>query len=389
MLENTTLKDASSPCENDIDALVSNLDITKYTLELTTRCNLRCTYCRKSQDYFDGGCDMDSATVQKILRSITRTPGAQVCVNGHGESTIYPRWEYYSAELIRSGAYTMIISNLAKKFSDDELYVLSHFTCIEVSVDTYDPELFAQMRRGASLQRVLENMRSIRSFAERENRKSPNFSWSCVLSDKNIGTMNKYFQLGMAMGVMNFNICNLTKYPDLPGTLALLHPAQMDPAMLSEVTTHFMRSVHEATDAGARVIITPGLSESISAVLEAWCAQQPIPDFVNPERSDLLQFNVDITPGMTRQCLDPWQMVLVQESGGVAPCCVDTAIDTLDTSESLDEVFNNDAFVRRRKSLLTGRLPKKCMQCTARRPASVKEFRRDVAAFLQRPTEGV
>jgi hypothetical protein len=325
---------------------------------------------------------MSTATIHKVVQCTAANAPLEVCVNGHGETTVFKGWEDQCRELLHKGARIMFISNFAKTFSDPEIDVLSRFSLIELSIDTADETLFAQLRRGGSMQRLLHTMTAVRQRAAHLHLPGPKFIWSCVVTDLNIGTMDRYFQLGLAMGVRSFTLCNLTKYPDAPGTIALRHPAQMEPERLSEATRSFVAAVKRAQSAGAQVTIASGLSDSISAVLSAWAGGQPIPSYAPSDTQQEIHFSESVGEGMTRDCLDPWNVAMVQQNGKVAPCCVDGPIDSLDDYDSLDTLFNAEPFQKRRYQLLSGELSRSCAQCSNRPLIRAVEFRQKVSAHL-------
>src|SRR5438094_849391 len=140
------------------DLLVS-LPAREVRLSLTTRCNLRCVYCAVSQSTYQGTdmtTDMAHQATAAIL-SIARDHRLRaVHVNGHGETTFVQGWVDVCRPLLDENLPLMIITNLAKVFSTEELELLGQMDSIAVSVDTADPELLRRLRRKVDLNRIIE-----------------------------------------------------------------------------------------------------------------------------------------------------------------------------------------------------------------------------------------
>ena len=69
--------------------------------------------------------------------------------------------------------------------------------------------------------------------------------------------------------------------------------------------------------------------------------------------------------GETRDCLDPWNTVLLQANGDVALCCWSKAVGNLHGS-SLSEVLRGEKARELRRTLLSGELIDDCRNCPAR-----------------------
>jgi MoaA/NifB/PqqE/SkfB family radical SAM enzyme len=84
-------------------------------LEFTSRCNLACAYCETSlPQYRSLGKDMDPTALNAIIDYLIEHKPSSVCVNGHGETTIYKDWHKYCNRLLDHGIPLGIITNLAK-----------------------------------------------------------------------------------------------------------------------------------------------------------------------------------------------------------------------------------------------------------------------------------
>lgn len=158
--------------------------LRRVMLELTTRCNLRCTYCAVSHpDYRPKDLSFDA---RAVASSVAWLRPHEVQISGHGETTIADGWLELARDLLELGYPLSITSNLAKRLRDDEVEALARFASITVSCDSPDPETFAAIRRGGRLEKVEENLARIARAADPDPRKRPYIALNCVLSDRNV-----------------------------------------------------------------------------------------------------------------------------------------------------------------------------------------------------------
>lgn len=186
-------------------------------LDLTTRCNLRCTYCAVSQPFY-AGVDMAPQLMDRLLAAVPKIGrDPQIAVNGHGETTYLKDWHIFCQKLIAQGARLNIITNLAKVYEQAEIETLAGMEIVQVSLDTLDDELLQNVRRRVNARRILGNLRAIKAAAARLGRRDrPVLSISCGLYDRNTPLLLDLVRGLMEFDVQNFTFWNLVKYPDLP-----------------------------------------------------------------------------------------------------------------------------------------------------------------------------
>ena len=385
-------------------------------LELTSKCNLRCTFCAVSQPTYKGR-HLETDSVEQIIAGLVeRRPGV-VTVNGHGETTVYRDWHLYCDRLLDAGIPLHIISNFGRPFSDKELDTLSRFKDIEISCDSHEPETFAILRRGAELPTLLDNIARLRATAATAGRRPPLLSFSCVVSDVNVLGMPEYASFCREMGVRFVNFCNLTKYPDLPDVINPSHVTAMPAERLPEALAALEEAFRRLDAAGIEFRYQEGLLETlrerVGAVPSAAPRRHapppesaPPPAFAPPPDETApgpeppaeiaaaeppaepepppapVRYTTAGREGMTRDCLDPWRFLLIQANREVMPCCWHRPIHSLGASQPLGEVFNNTRMKRLRLELLTGELPDDCRTCPTRGWTPVAKLREKAWRYL-------
>jgi hypothetical protein len=91
-----------------------------------------------------------------------------------------------------------------------------------------------------------------------------------------------------------------------------------------------------------------------------------------------------LSPGMTRNCLDPWQYVEFRPNGDVGPCCA-RVIGNL-SSESLGDILNGPTARQLRSDLLHGRPDLICRECGLKSEISPPELSKKIRSLFDKVT---
>ena len=128
-------------------------------IELTRHCNLLCPMCRVA------GQVSPSQTMNEDLFSRVESelfPTADMIdLRGWGESLILPEFENRARRAAQYGAALRVISNMSFRRDDiiDLLGELGFY--VGISIDSADPKLLAELRRGARLELIERNLRRL------------------------------------------------------------------------------------------------------------------------------------------------------------------------------------------------------------------------------------
>jgi len=345
-------------------------------IEFTSRCNLRCVYCHKSQPDAGNGSDLPDEVLEKAVAYAISHPTSRICVNGNGETTLRKNWDYYCDRILEKNVNLGIITNLSKEFTDKELSTLCRFKSIEVSCDTADPALFRKLRRGAELERLLQNMSLIKSAALRENRPPPLFSWSCVLSDQNVFNLDDYVILAMEHGVQSFCLCNLIKHPEVNGVLSVKHITELPDDKFIEAAQIVMKTVGILIKSAIKFHGIHGLMQTI---LRRYKAMASSGETMTVTGEGL----VSAQPrGHTRDCVEPWQNMFIRSNSSVSPCCSIERDLFIDGNSDIEALFNSEFYLQLREGLLTGNLCPSCRNCTGAEWMPIEEYQNKIQRLL-------
>jgi molybdenum cofactor biosynthesis enzyme MoaA len=355
-------------------------------LELTSNCNLRCTYCPVSQpDY--AGKDMGPELVDRMFAELRTRKVEMVCLNGHGETTMLPGWQQKVGGFVEHFPVSMT-TNLSKVYSEDELLTLARFKSINVSLDTADARALRQVRRSVDLDRIIANIALIRERAARIGAPGPNLHIFCTVHDQNALHVEELARLAVSLKAHAVQFTRLVKYRDVEGATNV-HPV----STMSEADRHKAR---EAIDGARALLEENGISvtfwgnalETIRSEELSAAAGNGIGNGDANGHADGHQpggGNLNAPPStheeeeeadLSKACLDPWVFTQIQADGSVFPCCAHSPVGTVGGDHTLGSVLNNDTVRHVRRGLLLGRLDPECATCTTRKPVERSELRR-------------
>lgn len=325
---------------------------------------------------------MDEDSLAAIMDALPARKPRIVSISGHGETTIYKNWHLHCRRMLDMGLPLHLISNFCKTLSSDELETLTCFKSIEISCDTNDHQLFSQLRRGGDLKSLLSNVNRLRGMAAKMNRTIPSLSFSCVVSDRNVLHLMEYVRFGHSVGVGHFNFCNLTRYPGIDGALNPGHVTRMPPELLKKADETLTRVFDFLRRLEIPFFVQQGLQDSIREKLSNLEAGPQAPESLRPEPPGPVRYSSARPGNMTRDCLDPWNFILIGSRGDVLPCCWHPPVYTLGLNQPCEDLFNCTPVKQLRWGLLTGKLSPACIDCPSRGWTSAEDLRAKVWRYL-------
>ena len=90
-----------------------------------------------------------------------------------------------------------------------------------------------------------------------------------------------------------------------------------------------------------------------------------------------------VVKNFTRECLDPWDRVLLRPGGSIHPCFVaEESVGFLSRERPLNEILNGPWIKRYRQGILTGDLVPACRDCHCKAWVSIHEMEKRVTEYL-------
>jgi len=143
------------------------------TVELTNKCNLRCTHCWRAAMTRPIG-DIELSTFQKIVAEASEFRPRLFKIGGSGEPATHPNFSGLMQYLSTGNLRVMVYTNglLLERFSYDEILSWG-LDCIVVSVDGLDARGYEKMKIGSDYATVRKSVSSFRTHRNSTGRNKP------------------------------------------------------------------------------------------------------------------------------------------------------------------------------------------------------------------------
>lgn len=355
-------------------------------VEYTSRCNLRCKYCTKSNpgddDIAGRNMDMTPSTIDEVLAFIARSDFREVLLAGTGETTFHPDWKADLPRLIRAAkaknprCFVHFNSNMAQRYGDDAFAVLAQLDGIMVSIDTADADVTREVRAKSDLAVIVYNLVRLRAYCRERGLRLPRVVVNATVHDR---------------------ACE-----GLPALVALLadlpvaHLALSDMVETDGARRHGVRAINK-DDPERFAHNLKQLSEAIKRAKEYGRYSLSVQPFL-AQRLNALQRGV--APALegasaandqgarTKLCTQPWSRFTVAADASLFPCC-NTNMDPVgsvapDASPERDGI-DGRRIQRFRQELLLGRPPSVCVDCSNAQTGSVRQLEDAIRGLKQRP----
>ena len=189
--------------------------LTKVYIEPTVACNLDCITCfRNAWDQPIGR--MSDETFASILEGLKAMhPIPHVYFGGIGEPLFHPRTVEWIRQIKALGTHVELITNgtiLVEKKARE--LIAAGLDMLWVSLDGATPESYSDVRLGAELPQVAENVRRFAKMRKGGHFPKPEIGVAFVAMKRNIDELPQIIKLGKSMGAKHFSISNLQPATD-------------------------------------------------------------------------------------------------------------------------------------------------------------------------------
>mgnify|MGYP001164524973 CR=1 FL=1 len=189
--------------------------LAKIYIEPTGYCNLACRMCLRNL-FQEAQGHMDMAVYRRLIAGIKElTAPPQVFFGGFGEPLAHPkiiemvaeaRSVAQSVELITNG--TLLTPERSRQLIEAGLDVLW------VSLDGATPEGYADVRLGAELPQVLQNIETFRKLRRPGHRPKPEIGVAFVAMRRNIDELPQLLSWSSRLGVSRYLVTNVLPYTE-------------------------------------------------------------------------------------------------------------------------------------------------------------------------------
>jgi hypothetical protein len=156
-----TITGSATPLTGSGERLPPPLPLELVAGDIVNNCNLRCPFCLTDYALTRGTKQMPADTYAHSLQLLPIAPESAFWLSCMHEPSIHPSFGQFlklvPIEFRRKISYT---TNFAKKLSDELLHDLAETGAhsIRISIDSHNPELFAQLRKGARYDVFIDNL---------------------------------------------------------------------------------------------------------------------------------------------------------------------------------------------------------------------------------------
>ena len=223
--------------ENDVNHVRLHRPVThlvKVYVEPTVCCNLDCRTCIRNVWNEDLGA-MAPATFAALLDQLkTIEPRPAIFLGGLGEPLLHPRTLDWIAQAKAIGCKVEMISNGTLLTEDNaRALVANGLDNLWISIDGARAESYADVRMGAQLPLVIENVMRLRRLRKGGHFAKPEIDIAFVAMKRNIRELPEVLKLAQRLGARQFKMSHVLPYTsDLRDEIlyakSLRDPAYMD-----------------------------------------------------------------------------------------------------------------------------------------------------------------
>ena len=184
-------------------------------LEVTTTCNLRCVHCGLNQANYEHR-TLSWESFEKVLPFLTRYRPS-VDLSGHGESLVCSRFLRMFHRTIEAGCRVSFFTNATLLTPEVSEQLLEHagasgFHALTVSLDAAEPRLFERIRRGASFDVFVNNLRALDQKKRQRGLRHPKVAFNTVLMLLNLPQLPAMVRLARDLGGEEIVVVDLLEY---------------------------------------------------------------------------------------------------------------------------------------------------------------------------------
>ena len=307
------------------------------TLNITSRCNLKCFHCSRTVALDNGAEEFEEEMYPDIVERVTREvlPKTwRLSLTGIGE----PLMSHWAVELLERATrigvpYIDLTTNgtlLNRKLVNRILS--TGITRIIVSSDGASRRTYEKIRKGASFERFLENMRLLSEARERLSPRTV-LRFNIVIHRENIGELPRYLSMAKALGVQEVALFHL-----------IVHDLRLFPLSLYNSQEEANRSLDEAREIARDLGIILIAPENFPG---------DKPSFKGEKRNVAYR----------QKCFQPWKELLIGHDGTISPCCSWREDAHGFIGEGFEKAWNSQLFRSLRRELSSGELRKGCRNC--------------------------
>lgn len=309
-------------------------------LEVTNRCNLKCTTCPQSWGMSESSADLSPETARDLLKQLPSV--RRVVLHGIGEPTLNPRLPEIVGVVKERGAYALFNTNgLLLRGALLERLIRAGLDEVRISVDAATPETYRLVRGVDLFSRVIAGARSLAEARQRLGSATPRVSLWMTGLKSNIQELPELVRIAAAAGIAEVYIQRLV--------FSGRNLAREDEALYGRMGAAELAGLRQAEEVAAELgVMLRGSSEALPL--------EQAPEFADRPWS---------------ACRRPTSLMYVTANGNVLPCCIAPFTNAPYSSlvmgntrvMSLEEIWNDHKYEEWRANMQSDEPPEACRAC--------------------------
>jgi MoaA/NifB/PqqE/SkfB family radical SAM enzyme len=314
-------------------------------LEVTNRCNLLCETCPRTFEALEPPADM---SWELFTRIVDQVPGVtRAVLHGVGEPMLVPELPRMIRYLKARGVYVLFNTNgtllREKRFKD---LIDSGLDELRVSLDAADAKSYAVVRGRPFFDRIVRDVRHLREFQDAAKVDHPKISLWLTGLKETIQQLPDFVRLAASMHVREVHLQRLV----------------FDEAGFGMASAEHSLFEQTAAEETAAIAEAQAIGAELGVSLDASGATEP--------GLSLKQQGEKPWSG----CRRPWSLMYFTAHGRALPCCIapfsargyETYTLGDAKTQTLDEMWNGEAYTAFREKLVGDEPPKPCQNCGLR-----------------------
>lgn len=320
--------------------LTADASPTVANIEITTRCNLGCPACARTQ------LKVKSRFMSRddFTRALEHLPHAyRIVLVGLGEPLMHPEVVDFIELAVAAGRRVGLVTNAMLLDADlAEALCRSGLSAITFSLDAVDQAVADRIRTGSDMARISENIGTFGAIRRR---------------------------LGTAIGTSAFTALTADTVDEFEAIVDFAADHELDALMVSDLNfpANQARALHGSLSQEQRATIRRALKHAVARRLpvlsvhglEEFALDRQYLDYLVPRGKH-------IAARATRHthCLSPWQSIPVNVDGNltICDCQPDTVIGDIH-HDSVSAWWNGDEMLEHRRRMLGDNPPEACLAC--------------------------
>lgn len=309
-------------------------------LEVTNRCNLKCTTCPQSWGMAEDSADLTPQRARQLLAQLSAV--RRIVLHGIGEPTLNPRLPEIIAVVKEHGAYALFNTNgLLLRGQLLPRLVESGLDEVRISVDAATPETYRLIRGADMFSRVIANARTLSETRDQLGATTPRTSLWMTGLKSNIAELPALVRLASEAGIGEVYVQRLV--------FSGRNRARAEEALYGRIGAREEAGLRRAEALARELgVALRGSNEALPAAHSPAVAGRP-----------------------WSACRRPASLMYITANGNVLPCCIapftDAPYGSLILGDagrmSLEEIWNGERYADWRSRMQSDEPPAACRGC--------------------------